>query len=253
MTIKINERIKEKIVLALDVNSEEDALELVSMLKEYVGYFKIGLGLINSIDRPTNLINKIASEGSKVFLDCKLHDIPNTVAAASKGITKQSINMFNLHIMGGIDMMKAAVDASQNVSKEMGSPPPLILGVTLLTSIDKDEMNTQLRIPGSTQEHVSEMAKMAEVAGLNGVVASPQEIEIIKRSVSSNLLIVTPGIRPLWASLNDQKRAMTPSMAISKGATHIVIGRPITNPPKTIGTPIDSIKIIFKEISTIVK
>ncbi len=245
----INEEIKEKIILALDVDSENEALKLVTMLKDYVGYFKIGLGLLNNSEHPNKTIKKIVNDGNQIFFDCKLHDIPNTVAAASRGITRRSINMFNLHIMGGIDMIKASVEATKMESKKLSAPRPLILGVTLLTSISRDEMNTQLRIPGSTEEHVSEMAKIADKAGLDGVIASPQEIEIIKDSISRHMLIVTPGIRPTWSSLNDQKRSMPPSKALSKGATHIVIGRAITKPPDAIGTPIDAIKMVIEEIS----
>jgi len=246
-----DEKIKDKIILALDVDSEEEASGLVAMLKDYIGYFKIGLGLLNNSEDPNKFINNIVNEGCKVFLDCKLHDIPNTVAAASRGITRRCIKMFNLHIMGGIDMIRAAVEATKQESIQNKLSRPLILGVTLLTSISKDELNSQLRIPGSTEDHVSEMAKIAEKSGLDGIIASPKEIGIIRKTISTNMLIVTPGIRPLWASSNDQKRIMPPSKAILEGATHIVIGRPITKPPKSIGTPVDAMKKVIEEISNI--
>lgn len=242
------DEVKDKIILALDVDSEKDVIGLVSMLKDYVGYFKIGLGFLNNIAHPNELLNRVKNEGGRIFYDCKLHDIPNTVAAATRGITKKDIQMFSIHTSGGLDMMRASVEATKSEALKLSSLRPIVLGVTILTSISKEEMNTQLRIPGNTEEYVSEMAKLADMAGIDGIIASPHEIETIKNSISRDMLIVTPGIRPLWASLNDQKRAMSPSEAISKGATHIVIGRPIINPPKSIGTPIDAIKNIIKEI-----
>jgi len=239
---------KNRIILALDVDNEDDAIRIISELKSYVGYFKIGLGFLYNIKQPNKFISLIIKEGGRVFLDCKLHDIPNTVAAASRGITRQSVDMFNLHLSGGYDMIRASIEAIKDEANKISIDRTILLGVSLLTSISRSEMNDQLRIPGSVEEHVSAMAKLADKAGIDGIIASPLEIEIIKNSISREMLIVTPGIRPLWASSNDQKRSMQPSEAIAKGATHIVIGRPITNPPAEIGSPTDAINKIIQEL-----
>jgi len=240
----------QRIIVALDVATEKEAIELVRTLRDQVGFFKIGLELFTSIG--TNIVRRITELGGKIFLDGKFNDIPNTIAGASRAATRLAVNMFNVHAMGGLEMMMAAVNACQEESTKLQIERPKVLGVTILTSIDKATMNKQLGILGDIETQVVHLAKLAENAGLDGVIASPQEIEAIRNNLSRPMLIITPGVRPHWAASQDQKRVMSPSEAISKGASYLVIGRPITQPPTEIGTPADAAKRIAEEISTVV-
>jgi orotidine-5'-phosphate decarboxylase len=238
---------KERIIVALDVAVESEAVELVTKLREHVGLFKIGLELLNS--EGIRIVHRITDLGGKIFLDGKFNDIPNTVAGASRAVTRLGVKMFNVHAMGGFEMMKLSLQAAKEEASRLGTEQPIILGVTILTSVDQVTMNQELRIPGDVETQVVHLAKLAEKAGLDGVIASPHEIEAILRSVSREMLIVTPGVRPSWAAAQDQKRIMTPAEAILKGASYLVIGRPITIPPTKIGTPIDAAKLIAEEIA----
>ncbi len=242
---------KDHIILALDVSSEQEALNFVYELTEYVGMFKIGLELINS--QGLGIVRKITEMGGKIFLDGKFHDIPNTVAGASKAMTRLGVSMFNIHTMGGFEMMSAAVQAAREEASLLQKNPPLILGVTILTSIEQTRMNNEMRIPGSIEDQVIHLAKLAQKASLDGIIASPQEIDAIKKNISSSMLIVTPGVRPSWSATYDQKRIMTPAEAMNKGASYLVIGRPITNPPPEVGTSVNAAKLILDEIETLVK
>lgn len=242
---------KERIIVALDVATEKEAVELVIKLREHVGLFKIGLELLNSIG--ISIVQKVIDLGGRVFLDGKFKDIPNTVAGASRAVTRLGVKMFNVHAMGGLEMMKLALQAAKEEADRLGAERPLVLGVTILTSIDQRMMNQELRIPGDVETQVVHLAKLAEEAGLDGVIASPQEIEAILRSVSRGMLVVTPGVRPSWATAQDQKRIMTPAEAIHKGASYLVIGRPITMPPIQVGTPVDAARLVQEEITLALK
>jgi len=224
---------KDKIVLPLDVDSAEKAVELATLLKDDVGAFKVGLELINSAG--FGVFDEIRRVGAEqIFYDCKFHDIPNTVAGASRAAAKLGVWMFNVHCAGGFAMMKAAKDAAMETAGRLGKAQPLVIGVTVLTSIDKATLNDDLRVAGTVADQVVHFAKLAREAGLDGVVASPHEIELIRAACGEGFLIVTPGVRPTGADIGDQKRVMTPSEAVSKGADYLVIGRPITgaNDPK---------------------
>ena len=157
--------------------------------------------------------------------------------------------MFNVHAMGGLEMMKAAVKACEEETAKLQIQRPMVLGVTMLTSIDQAVMNHELRIPGDIETQVVHLARLAEKAGVDGIIASPHEIEAIRQGLSKPMLIVTPGVRPSWAAAQDQKRVMGPGEAILKGASYLVIGRPITKPPDGIGTPADAAKRIAQEIA----
>ncbi len=245
----INPRAKECIIVALDVECEEEALDLVIALRDYVGFFKVGLELVNSVGY--SVVQKIKDLGGQIFLDLKFMDIPNTVAGASRGAVRQGVKMFNVHTLGGLEMMKAAVNAVDLESSKFQSGRPLLLGVTILTSISQSIMNNDLRISGSIGGQVAHLASMASQAGLDGVIASPQEVEVIRNHVSNKMFIVTPGVRPVWAAANDQKRVMTPGEAIRAGASLVVIGRPITRPPGEIGTPVHAALLVLEEISAV--
>lgn len=240
-----------RIIVALDVATESEAVELVTKLRDHVGLFKIGLELIYSVG--ISIIQKVINLGGEVFLDGKFKDIPNTVAGASRAVTGLGVKMFNVHTMGGFEMMKFAHQATKEEASRLNIKRPIILGVTILTSIDQTTMNQELRIPGVVETQVVHLAKLAEKTGLDGVIASPHEIEAILRSISKEMLIITPGVRPSWAASQDQKRIMTPFEAILKGASYLVIGRPITMPPTKIGTPVKATKLIEEEIASALK
>jgi orotidine-5'-phosphate decarboxylase len=215
-----------KIILPLDVDSPEKAIALVELLKDDAGAFKVGLELVNSAG--LSIFEQIRQAGAgKIFYDCKFHDIPNTVAGASRAAVKLGVWMFNVHCAGGFAMMKAAKDAAVEQSGKLGVPCPLVIGVTVLTSIDQTVLNDEIRVPGTIADEVVHFAKLAQEAGLDGVVASPHEIELIRAACGPGFLIVTPGVRPAGADIGDQKRVMTPAEAVSKGADYLVIGRPI--------------------------
>ncbi len=217
---------KHKIIIPLDVDTPKKAVELVEVLRDEVGAFKVGLELVNSAG--LGIFDKIRAAGAeKIFYDCKFHDIPNTVAGASRAAAKMDVWMFNVHCSGGFAMMKAAKDAAVETAERLGVTPPLVIGVTVLTSIDQDTLNNELRVPGTVADQVVNLAKLAKQAGLDGVVASPHEIEAIRAACGPDFLIVTPGVRPLGGDLGDQKRVMTPAEAVQRGADYLVIGRPI--------------------------
>jgi len=217
---------KDKIILPLDVDTADKAVELVRLLADDVGAFKVGLELVNSAGLA--IFDKIRQAGAgKIFYDCKLHDIPNTVAGASRAATRLGVWMFNVHCAGGFAMMKAAKDAAIEQSDKLGVTCPLVIGVTVLTSIDQAALNDEMCVHGAVADHVVHLARLAREAGLDGVVASPHEIELIRAACGPDFLIVTPGVRPAGADIGDQKRVMTPAEAVSKGADYLVIGRPI--------------------------
>ncbi len=239
---------QQRIIVALDVSTEKEAVELVTQLKDHVGLFKVGLEIINSVG--IGIIKRIIKLGGNVFYDGKFMDIPNTVAGAARGVSKLVVSMFNVHTLGGIEMMKAAVKASEEKASELKIERPLVLGVTMLTSIDNSVMNDQLRIQGDVVSQVVHLATLAEKSGLDGVIASPHEIEAIHKNMPRRMLVITPGVRPSWAAPQDQRRIMTPAEAILKGASYLVIGRPITKPPTHIGTPVEAVKLITQEIDS---
>jgi len=218
---------KDRIILALDVNTEQQALNLVDQLTEYVGVFKVGMQLFNSVG--PEIVKKINSRGGRVFVDLKFHDIPNTVAAASRVMARLNCFMFNVHAAGGKEMMTQAVAAVEEEAKLMGIPTPLILAVTVLTSISQQQLEEEMLVRGvMIEDVVRKWSLMAHKSGISGVVCSPQEIVATRKACGTDFKIITPGIRPLWSAKNDQKRVTTPKQAVEMGADYIVIGRPIT-------------------------
>jgi orotidine-5'-phosphate decarboxylase len=238
---------RERIIVPLDVSTEKEAVELVLSLREHVGTFKIGLELLNSVG--IDIVRKVVELGGSVFFDGKFMDIPNTVAGASRAVVRLGVRMFNVHVMGGVDMLKASAESSREEALRLGIAPPIILGVTVLTSIDQAALKDELKVLDSVQDYVVHLATIAAEAGLDGVIASPQEADAISKRASKRLLLVTPGVRPAWAAAHDQKRVMTPGEAILNGASHVVIGRPITRPPAEIGSPVDATKLVIEEIN----
>lgn len=237
---------RERIVLALDVDTKEKALELVNDLKDYVGVFKVGMQLFNSTG--PKIVEEINKLGGQVFVDLKLHDIPNTVAQAGKVLTRLNCYMFNVHAAGGREMMKKLADEVAKEALEQGINTPITLAVTVLTSISQQELETDMFIKDmKIEELVVNWALMAKESGINGVVCSPQEITAIRRACGPDFKIVTPGIRPAWAAKNDQKRITTPREAIELGADYIVIGRPIT----AAHDPIEAAQKIVEELEAL--
>jgi orotidine-5'-phosphate decarboxylase len=231
---------KDRIIVALDVDNLDKAKFLVESLASHVGCFKVGLELLTAVGAPT-VVDFIHKLGGQVFFDGKFDDIPNTVGGAAKAVAAMNVKMFNVHASAGIEAMMAAV-ANKGQS--------LVLAVTVLTSLE--ENNTHLIFGNPSKAEVLQLARDAKLAGCDGIICSPQELELLgKQKELAGLLKITPGVRPAWAVVGDQKRIMTPADAIKAGATALVIGRPITNPPAEIGTPLDAVKKILEEISNI--
>jgi len=233
---------KERLVLALDVDDFKKAEELVGKLSDYVGVFKIGSQLFTA--EGAKVVNMVNKRGGKVFLDLKFHDIPNTVARAAEVATKLGVYIFNVHTSGGYEMMKAAFEASKKISLALGVIKPLILGVTLLTSINQEILEKEIGIKKRLEEQVVHLAKLAKAAGFDGVVASSWEIKEIRKACGEDFVILTPGIRPAGKPSDDQKRVMTPQEAIKLGSDFLVIGRPIRN----ASNPVEAAKEMLREM-----
>jgi len=218
---------KERIIAALDVDTEEEASELVRKLAGEVGAFKVGLELFNSAG--PGVFRTLKSAGAeRIFYDAKFHDIPNTVAGAIRAAVRMGVWMVNVHCFGGRQMMKAAAEAAKDEASKLGVERPKVIGVTVLTSIDTMILAEELRVADTAVNEVVHLAQIAKSSGLDGVVASAHEADIVRRVCGPDFLIVTPGVRPAGADAGDQKRVMTPSDAVRAGADYLVIGRPIT-------------------------
>lgn len=230
--------IKDKIIVALDVKTLEEAGRLVKELAPHADCFKVGLQLLTSIGAP-RIVEFIHGLGGKVFLDGKFNDIPNTAAEAAAAVSSLGVAMFSIHASAGIEAMKVAVRSKG------GS---LALAVTVLSSLDDGD--SRLLFGVGVKSKVLQFALDAKRAGMDGIICSPRELELLGRQKElANMLKIVPGIRPKWAATNDQKRVMTPAEAIKAGATALVIGRPITKPPAEIGSPVEAVKRITEEIA----
>ena len=225
------------ILVALDVESAARAVELANLLRGSVGGFKIGKQLFTAAGPA--MVRELTSRGDRVFLDLKFHDIPNTVAGAVQSAVSTGAWMVNVHCSGGTAMMQAAVDAATKAAAKSSQPRPLVIGVTVLTSMN-DQALREVGVMTPMLDHVVHLATLAKKSGLDGVVASPQEVRAIRTACGADFQIVTPGIRPLRQGSgqaadqhgkDDQARTMTPVEAIEAGATCLVIGRPITAAP----------------------
>jgi orotidine-5'-phosphate decarboxylase len=238
-----NNPLKNPLVVALDVESADQALSLVDRLTGVVGMFKVGKQLFTAAG--PDLVRKIIARGERVFLDLKFHDIPNTVAKAGIQAVQLGVSIFNLHALGGSLMMRVTVECVREAAEAEKIPPPLILGVTVLTSHTQDTLN-EVGIARELEDEVVALAQLCEATGLDGVVASPHEIVQIRRAVSKpSFVILTPGVRPLGAASDDQTRIMTPADALAAGANFIVIGRPIIG----ANDPVEAAKAILSQIN----
>ncbi|HEY1718289.1 MAG TPA: orotidine-5'-phosphate decarboxylase [Verrucomicrobiae bacterium] len=212
------------IIAALDVPTAEQALKLAKEIAPSIGAFKIGSELFTSAG--PDIVKKIRAMGASVFLDLKFHDIPNTVAKAVAAATRLDVQMLTIHTSGGLEMMRAAEESAQKTAQKMNLPPPLVLGVTVLTS-STDETLAEINIEADMKTQVAHLAQLAVKSGLRGLVCSPLEIADLRQFLPSHFQLVTPGIRTGAEKADDQKRTLTPREAINAGANWLVIGRPI--------------------------
>ena len=239
---------KEHLIVALDTSSKKEVLELVEKLSSYVGYFKVGLELFTALG--PKIIQTIKEANSKVVVDGKFLDIPNTVSKAISNMVSHKVDMLNIHMSGGTAMLHEAKKSLVEAAQRYNLQPPKLLGVSVLTSITNDILQNDLKIQAQINEYVSHLASLALKNNLDGIICSPNEAKIISQlkneGGNKDFLIVTPGVRPAWADKNDQQRIATPKEAILNGATHIVVGRPITEAKNVV----DAAKKIVEEIES---
>lgn len=213
-----------ELIVALDTPSLSEASQLVAQLRPEVNWFKVGLELYTAHGQAA--IDMVKATGANVFLDLKLHDIPNTVAGAARVLAGAGVGMFNVHAGGGREMMNAAVKAADTVAP--GAERPLVLAVTVLTSFDRVGWSEVYQTEVEPLAQVTHLARLTQAAGCDGVVCSVQEAAAVRAACGPDFAIVTPGVRPASTAVNDQKRIATPADAVRAGSTHIVVGRPIT-------------------------
>jgi orotidine-5'-phosphate decarboxylase len=211
---------RERLIVALDVSNAAEAQKLVSRIGDAAGIYKVGLQLFTA--EGPSIVRDLVSSGRRVFLDLKLHDIPTTVALAVRSASELGVHMLTIHASGGSAMLCAATEASAGRIN--------LLAVTVLTSLTDEDIQ-EIGVAGRVSDQVLRMAALAQSAGCQGIVASPRESLMVRKALGEGFAIVTPGIRPVGAETNDQQRIATPAQAIINGASHIVIGRPITHAP----------------------
>ncbi len=212
------------LIVALDVRTMEEVKRLVGTLEDNVVYYKVGMQLFYALG--PEVITYLKNRKKKIFVDLKLHDIPHTVAEGLVSLMNMGVDMVDVHAIGGYTMMHDAVTAMKKAAREKGINPPKIVAITVLTSMNQHEWE-ELGMIRSMQEQVVHFAQLAQKAGLDGVVASPQEAAAIRKACGDDFLIVTPGIRPAGMAKDDQKRIATPEVAVQNGANYLVVGRPI--------------------------
>jgi orotidine-5'-phosphate decarboxylase len=231
----------ERIMVALDYSSAEEAKLLLSKLQGIPCYIKVGMQLFYAAG--PSFVLYLKEQGYKVFLDLKMHDIPNTVKGGAESLTKLGVDMFNIHAFGAKEMMEAALEGVDK-GRVSNSTRPLVIAVTQLTSTSQQILNEEIGIIGTVEQAVLKYAQLAQSAGLDGVVASPLEVVQIKQQLGSSFVTVTPGIRPAGSAILDQARVMTPKAAFDQGTDYIVIGRPITTSPD----PRKALETILEEL-----
>lgn len=232
----MNQQKQTELILALDCEDRKSALDLIKPLQGHLEWVKIGLQMFTAYGLP--FVHEIKSMGYNVFLDLKLHDIPNTVAKAILSLSSASIDLLTIHASGGSEMCAYAVKA-----RDESNPNLKLLAVTVLTSMNQQQMEA-LNVNKPVQDHVLDLAKISVDANVDGIVSSTHELKLLRETLGNDPLIVTPGIRPKGADLNEQKRVMTPSDAKELGADYIVVGRPIYKSED----PLESVKSILEDI-----
>jgi len=234
---------KDRLIVALDLDSAPEAEKLIEVLSPEADIFKVGIAPFTGYGE--KILGKLREKGKKVFLDLKFHDIPNTVRNAARIAAKHGVFMMNFHCLGGKSMLEAARKGAEEGSASSGHAQPLLLGVTILTSMTEADLQV-LGLAGGIEEKVIELAALAKNCGLNGVVASAKETRLIKSNLGKGFLVVTPGVRPTWAAAGDQKRVLTPKQAVAEGADYIVVGRPIIH----ADDPAEAARKIVEEITS---
>ena len=230
---------KDRLIVALDVETLGGAIGLVERLAGLVTRFKIGSQLFTAAGPAA--VEAVRKRGGEVFLDLKYHDIPNTVAGAAREAARLGVFMFNVHAAGGQAMMRAAAEAAAIGS---GGRRPLVIAVTVLTSLDRAALGRELGVPSSVEGHVLHLCRLAREAGLDGCVASAGEIRAVRTHLGAGWVIVTPGVRPAGSAADDQSRIATPQATARAGAHYLVVGRPIT----AAADPVDAARAILGEI-----
>ncbi len=238
---------KDRIILALDVDNVEEVIKYVDLLRDYVGYFKVGLPFLTSCGIDT--IKLIREHGGKVYFDGKFQDIPNAVATASINLLKKGIDFFNISATGGSKMMSNTVENCNSFAKKNNIEPPVILAVTLLSSFGQKTLTEELGVDVNISNYVLKLSELAKNAGVSGVIAPDTDAAQIKKELGDDFIVVCPAVRPTWAIVNDQIRIVTPSDAIKSGCDYIIIGRPITHAQD----PVAAAKLIIAEIEDALK
>jgi orotidine-5'-phosphate decarboxylase len=231
--------LKDRLIIALDVSHASEARKIVSEIGDAASTYKVGKQLFTA--EGPQVVRDLVASGRKVFLDLKFHDIPNTVAGAVKSAAQLNVSMLTVHASGGSKMLRAAADASAQSSSK-----PLILAVTVLTSLSDADLQ-ELGLPVGVADQVLRLAGIARNAGIGGIVASPHEAQSLRRNLGEGFVIVTPGVRPAGSEAGDQARVTTPADALRAGATHLVVGRPITGAPN----PAQAAKHILEEMGEV--
>ena len=216
------------VLVALDTTDLAVAKGWARATRDHVAGIKLGLEFFNA--RGPAGVAEVAAQGAPLFLDLKFHDIPNTVAGAVRAVTPLKPTILNLHASGGAAMMRAARDAAHDTAAKLGVTPPKLIAVTVLTSLSDDDL-VEVGQPAGASDQVRRLAALTQACGLDGVVASPHEIAMLRRDLGPNFLLVIPGVRPSWSAAGDQQRIMEPRQAMDAGADYLVIGRPITGAP----------------------
>ena len=236
----------DKLIVALDYATEQDAMALVNQLGDAVSYYKVGLELF--LNTRGSVVDLIKAQNKKVFLDLKFHDIPNTVAQAVAWAASLGVDMFTLHSSGGEEMMRKSVETVNEVCERLNIKRPNMVGVTILTSFDEEGI-AKVGYKNNIADTVLNLAGLCKTSGMSGIVCSPHEAAKIKETYGGDFITVCPGIRPAWAAAGDQKRITTPADAIRIGVDHMVVGRPITKAEN----PHDAALKIIEEINSAMK
>jgi orotidine-5'-phosphate decarboxylase len=223
--------IEDRIIVPLDVPTEQAAIALVEQLPQ-VTFWKVGLELF--VSTGPEIIRTLKNRQKRVFLDLKFHDIPNTIAGATRQAAVYGVDLITVHATAGRRALQAASMAAIEGSQKAGCPSPQLIAITLLTSLSSRDLAFDLKIPVELPEYALQMALLAQETGLNGAVCSPQEVSQLREVCGDDFLLVCPGVRPSWAQTDDQRRSMTPADAIKAGADYLVIGRPITAAPEPV-------------------
>lgn len=236
---------REKLIVALDIADRALLEEKLALLQDHISWVKVGMELFYASG--PEIVTYLTEKGFKVFLDLKLHDIPNTVKKAASVLARLGARIINIHTFGGYEMMRQTAEAIKDRALTAGVEAPKVIGVTILTSLSQQAIREELKINNSMADEVLHLACLAQKAGLDGVVTSPWEIREIKEVCGEDFLTVVPGIRPRWAAPGDQARHMTPGQAVKEGADLLVIGRPILGAPD----PVAAVNKIIQEMEEV--